>query len=69
MLAVAPLVEIKEVNDFMVLAMDRPSREVPLFMQGKRSSNRVLSPGGELSDACVHIDQRGHMRCKRTQRC
>ena len=39
--AVAPLVEIKEVSDFMVLAMDRPSRKVPMFMQGYFEATRL----------------------------
>ena len=32
--AVAPLVEIREVEKLTVLVMQRPSRKVPLFMQG-----------------------------------
>lgn len=34
MSAVAPLVEIKDAERFTVLAMESPSRKVPLFMQG-----------------------------------
>ena len=34
MSAVAPLVEIKEVERFTVQVLARPSRTVPLFMQG-----------------------------------
>ena len=34
----------------------------------KRSINPALSAGGELRDACVHVGQRGHMRCRATQR-
>ena len=34
MSAAAPMVEIKEVNDFMVRVLSRPSRKVPLFKQG-----------------------------------
>ena|ERR1035437_1693985 len=34
MSAGAPLVEIKEVERFTVLALERPSRTVPLFMHG-----------------------------------
>ena len=36
--------------------------------EGKRSINPALSVGGELRDACVHVEQRGHMRCRATQR-
>jgi len=34
MLAVAPLVELKDVEHFNVLCLDRPSRAAPLFMEG-----------------------------------
>lgn len=34
LLAVAPLVEIREVEKLTVLVMQRPSRTVPLFMHG-----------------------------------
>ena len=34
MAAVAPLVEIKTAERFTVLAMESPSRKVPMFMQG-----------------------------------
>ena len=41
MVAVAPLVEIKEVERFTVLALERPSRTVPLFMQGFFEATRL----------------------------
>ena len=41
MSAVAPLVEIKEVERFTVLALERPSRTVPLFMQGFFEATRL----------------------------
>ncbi len=36
--------------------------------QRKRSFIYALSPQRELRDACVHVEQRGHMRCRGTQR-
>ena len=41
MSAAAPLVEIKEVERFTVLALERPSRTVPLFMQGFFEATRL----------------------------
>ena len=41
MVAVAPLVEITEVERFTVLVMGRPSRTVPLFMQGFFEATRL----------------------------
>ena len=41
MVAVAPLVEIKRVERFMVLAMEMPSRTVPLFMEGFFEATRL----------------------------
>ena len=41
MAAVAPLVEITEVERFTVLVMGRPSRTVPLFMQGFFEATRL----------------------------
>ena len=38
------------------------------LLHRKRSINPALSVGGELRDACVHVEQRGHMRCRATQR-
>ena len=41
MVAVAPLVEITEVERFTVPVMGRPSRTVPLFMQGFFEATRL----------------------------
>ena len=48
-------------SNFMRLAL-------ALASKCKRSINHALSAGGELRDACVHVEQRGHMRCRATQR-
>ena len=47
---------------------DRMAEWADLLADGKRSINPALSVGGELRDACVHVEQRGHMRCRATQR-
>ena len=39
-----------------------------LLNMRKRSFIYALSPQRELRDACVHVEQRGHMRCRGTQR-
>lgn len=41
MKAVTPLVEIKGTERFTVLAMNSPSRKVPLFMQGFFEATRL----------------------------
>ena len=41
MVAVAPLVEIREVERFTVRVLARPSRKVPLFMQGFFAATRL----------------------------
>ena len=44
------------------------TKPLTAWMLCKRSINPTLSAGGELRDACVHVEQRGHMRCRATQR-
>lgn len=53
MVAVAPLVEITEIERFTVLVMERPSREVPLFMQGFFEATRlgILRPSRAVAQS------------------
>ena len=55
MSAVAPLVEIKDAERFTVLAMARPSRKVPLFMQGFFEATRlgVMRPSRAVTHGVV----------------
>ena len=55
MSAVAPLVEIKDAERFTVLAMESPSRKVPLFMQGFFEATRlgVMRPNGAATQGRV----------------
>ncbi len=55
MSAVAPLVEIKDAERFTVLAMESPSRKVPLFMQGFFEATRlgVMRPNGAVTQGRV----------------
>ena len=55
MSAVAPLVEIKDAERFTVLAMESPSRKVPLFMQGFFEATKlgVMRPNGAVTQGRV----------------
>ena len=55
MAAVAPLVEIKGAERLTVLAMESPSRKVPLFMQGFFEATRlgVMRPNGAVTQGRV----------------
>jgi hypothetical protein len=55
MAAVAPLVEIKGAEGLTVLAMESPSRRVPLFMQGFFEATKlgVMRPHGAATQGRV----------------
>ena len=46
----------------------RPHPGHKVYPYSKRSINPALSGGGVVRDACVHVEHRGHMRCRATQR-
>ncbi len=58
-------VPVKSVVQQDIQALHRVRSEL---VKRKRSINHALSARQELSDACVHVEQRAHMRCRGTQR-
>ena len=63
---------VKQGRQALRLIQDQPLARAGIQLETrifcKRSFNHALSPERELRDACVHVEQRGHMRCRGTQR-